>query len=128
MSSMQISKFQPRIRGERRGRKPRGRPRVDSDLNIPMRINNELRGIIESENRHNETHNDRLLRIIRERSTENQKLRERIRQLEEKIRLKFEIMKLRSPLIRMQYQNKIDSRIDSFGSRSTANCSVADKK
>jgi hypothetical protein len=125
---MQISKFQPRIRGERRGRKPRGRPRVDSDLNIPMRINNELRGIIESENRHNETHNDRLLRIIRERSTENQKLRERIRQLEEKIRLKFEIMKLRSPLIRMQYQNKIDSRIDSFGSRSTANCSVADKK
>jgi hypothetical protein len=69
-------------------RKPRCRPRVDSDLNIPMRINNELRGIVESENRHDETHNDTLLRIIRQRSAENQKLREKIRQLQEEIRLK----------------------------------------
>jgi hypothetical protein len=53
-----------------------------------MRINNELRGIVESENRHDETHNDTLLRIIRQRSAENQKLREKIRQLQEEIRLK----------------------------------------
>jgi hypothetical protein len=71
---------------KRRGRKTRGRPRINSDPSIPMRIHQQLREIIESENKSSERYNDTLLRILREKTSRIQELREENDMLKEKIR------------------------------------------
>jgi hypothetical protein len=76
MSSIQLSKFQSRIRGERRGRKPRGRPHRYSGLTNHMRINDDLKEIIQYNQNAGETFNDTVLRMFREKAEEIKKVRE----------------------------------------------------